>query len=529
MDHPAIQELANRRALLAGIGGVAAGAFLGAGRAEASPLNPPGPPAPTMKPLDEVEPRIPVGPDTTPGSGDDVFVIDQPGSYYLTSNIEVPSGGRGIVIQSAGVHLDLMGFAIRGLPGSLAGIRTLIPSGPPGRGVVIANGTIENLGLNGVFLTYPFSRVSRLVVRGCGGGAAPFDSYGVQMSTDSVVEDCIISGNFNVALSLGPNSLVARCQVNGNSIGIAATNYLVVQDTIVTNNGGVGVHVSLGFCHIDRVHAFQNGNTGIWAGGPSVISRCVANNNLGHGIRADSRSEVIACQAASNSESGIQGVGQDNIVADCSAASNGKIGFHLGIGAMVRRCEASQNGEQGILMGPAGSAAQCNVRSNSGTGIQTGDNCQVLENTIASGTDTGIFAGNGCTLSGNTISDNNGRGITLASSCTITDNTVTRNRGGGIRVVNDNTVKGNQVINNRNAENVGFGIRAEGAGNRIEANHMILNAPGLEVTSGANLIINNSTRANNPNYSVVGGNTFGPVVTSGTIGTSSNPHANYEF
>ncbi|MGI8603389.1 MAG: hypothetical protein ACR2OZ_10355 [Verrucomicrobiales bacterium] len=56
------------------------------------PLTPPGPPAPTMKTLQQVEPRTdlqstpaPAGVDTT--NADYHFIINQPGSYYLSAEI----------------------------------------------------------------------------------------------------------------------------------------------------------------------------------------------------------------------------------------------------------------------------------------------------------------------------------------------------------------------------------------------------------------------------------------------------------
>jgi hypothetical protein len=68
-------------------------------------LTPPGPPAPTMKTLDQVEPRTPIA------GGTSTVVISTAGSYYLAGNIAV-SSGNGVTITSSDVTLDLNGFGI---------------------------------------------------------------------------------------------------------------------------------------------------------------------------------------------------------------------------------------------------------------------------------------------------------------------------------------------------------------------------------------------------------------------------------
>src|SRR5690349_17632222 len=77
-------------------------------------LTPPGPPAPSLKTLDQVEPRIPVDATHTPGNGNNVFIINQSGSYYLTTNVVGVPSRNGISIQADNVTLDLRGFTLFG-------------------------------------------------------------------------------------------------------------------------------------------------------------------------------------------------------------------------------------------------------------------------------------------------------------------------------------------------------------------------------------------------------------------------------
>ena len=116
-------------------------------------LTPPGAPAPTMKSLDEIyakigtsDPRTPIATNTTPGDSGNSFIISQPGSYYLTTNLVGVSSKNGISIAANNVTLDLNGFALLGVSGSQNGIN--FPSGQTN--VTVRNGTVSGWGSYGV-------------------------------------------------------------------------------------------------------------------------------------------------------------------------------------------------------------------------------------------------------------------------------------------------------------------------------------------------------------------------------------------
>ena len=113
-------RLARVAAVLAVGGTIAALALAG-------PLDPPaGPVTSTYKTLGEIMPEIAINAANTPGDATCKFKITQPGSYYLPGNMLGDTGTHEIKIAlgpSGGhVSIDMRGFTLRGVPGSLNGI-----------------------------------------------------------------------------------------------------------------------------------------------------------------------------------------------------------------------------------------------------------------------------------------------------------------------------------------------------------------------------------------------------------------------
>ncbi|MCC5822089.1 MAG: right-handed parallel beta-helix repeat-containing protein [Phycisphaerales bacterium] len=394
----------DRRAMLAGLGGLAAGALL-AGKAHAGPLEPPtGPIAPTMKPLDEVEPRTPMLGRNFDFGGGGVFQITQPGSYYLTANSNSTGAFGVIAIAASNVTIDLMGFRLAGNSTTFQSAIQLSTGSGTLRNIVIRNGTIHDW--------------------------TNSNSYGVNLTNaeNCVIENLVLHNNRAGGVSVGPGSVIRHC---------IATNCLSGPAFLVAGGG-----------LIHNCNSQNNGRDGIVAGAGSSVLECVTRNN------------------------GFQGI-------------------NAGSGSTVLDCVARNNGREGIVIGNGGSIQKCTIDGN-----------------------------------GNTLER---RGITAGSRCSILENTISENTGGGIAASSDSTIIGNTIVNNRNASNQGSGIRVTGAGNRIEANNIVLQAPGIDAVGGGNLIIRNSLRAANPPFSLAGGNTTGPTVTSANIASSNNPHANYTF
>ena len=290
----------------------------------AGPLSPPaGPIAPTNKTLSEVEPRIAVNATNTPGDNDitpSLFKISQPGSYYLTGNITGVASKNGIEIAASNVTLDLNGFTLQGVAGSLDGVFVSVFA----LGVAVENGVAAGWGGDGVDLLNA-SKSTLRSVRANGNGLA-----GLTIGFSSVVDACVASGNGSTGISTGASCTIANSSAEGNSgSGISASTGVLIIACAARSNALFGVFASSG-SHVSQSTAASNTGDGFFLGSGSVISGCSATSNGDDGIAASSGGTIVDNAAAFNTGDGIQASG-DSLVRGNACASNGSAGNGAGI------------------------------------------------------------------------------------------------------------------------------------------------------------------------------------------------------
>ena len=141
---------------------------LGYWMTQAGPLDPP--PGPVTS-TGRFGPRTEINSTNTPGDSSSQFKITQPGSYYLGGNVTGVAGKNGISIDADDVTLDLNGFALLGVAGSLDGV--IAAEFPTLRtNLAIRNGTVADWGGNGIYIDLGFNiQIDKMrVARNTGNG-----------------------------------------------------------------------------------------------------------------------------------------------------------------------------------------------------------------------------------------------------------------------------------------------------------------------------------------------------------------------
>ncbi len=263
-------------------------------------ITPGGAPAPAFKTLQQIEPRVdlqnaPAAAVTTSNSSYH-YIINQPGSYYLTANVAATKT-HGIQINAAGVVLDLNGFEISRGSGTGGNGIEIVSSGHRAK---VVNGSIRGFsyGIRSLFFI--------VAPRGC------------------LFRDLAVSGCTSYGIYAGEGAVLESCQAHGNSgtaaihadIGASLTNC-----TAVSNTGTHGLHTDNNATLTNCAVYLHSGTTGIFAGPASTLLNCSAYGNTAtYGIQAEDGSSLTGCAVASN---------------------DGQYGIYAGSGSSLINCSAS--------------------------------------------------------------------------------------------------------------------------------------------------------------------------------------------
>ncbi|HEY5912188.1 MAG TPA: right-handed parallel beta-helix repeat-containing protein [Verrucomicrobiae bacterium] len=322
-----------------------------------------------MKTLAQIEPRTPVGAETTPGGASSLYSITQPGAHYLTANVLGVTNRYGIAIDADNVTLDLNGFALIGVTNSRAGIIIMNTSS----NICVRNGAIQGWGGAGMYM---------------GSG------YGC------IYEGLRLSGNGAEGLRAGLVSVVKACTAIGNSgVGISASMGSVVTGCAMRNNAGHGLLASNSGVLVSECNSLENGGDGFHGATSVSYKHCFARGNDGHGFYADTGSSFLECQASVNGTNGIHARARSFVLHnDCS--NNSAAG--IAVDADASRIEANTvtgNTGPGIKVnGTVNLIIQNSARGNGGTGnydIVSGNRVGIIVIPTVSGAITGNGPGFG--------------------------------------------------------------------------------------------------------------------------------------
>ncbi len=239
--------------------------------AMAGPLNPPpGPITATMKTLAEVEPRMAINATNTPGNAGAMFVISQPGSYYLSSDVTVEASKYGVQIAASDVTVDLNGFTIKGLTGSRAGVYGYTVNRP-----TIRNGRIVNTDSTGISLIHaPSSNqgavIENVVVEGC-------SSYGT-LVTGGTIRNCQFIQNGGGVWSDGLNDmLIEGCVAIRNTADGFSVRRATIKNCTASYNAGAGASIGTGL--VSNFTSDSNG-LGVVIDSGSVLDSVCSNSSV---------------------------------------------------------------------------------------------------------------------------------------------------------------------------------------------------------------------------------------------------------
>ena len=288
--------------------------------------------------------------------------------------------------------------------------------------------------------------------------------------------------------------------------------------------------------------SFQsNGGGGLRSNNPLYVENSNAGNNPLYGFSVDVNDPYLLAAEFRNVTVARCGVGLNcargryaNV--DCQISDCGGSGISMGQGCLIMsgtsitRCEGDGISSLNATL----HINDCDIRRNTGKAIRcvggtfNAENlfCEFNEGGGAQFIDTTTI-----TLKRCVFSDNDSDGVTVSSNVgpvrwMAPESLSHRNNGRGFHLEN---CAGPQYVRCQTSGNsgVGFSLASTVTGAHIEACASSGDAGGFSVQGTGNVVIACSAQIGPLGaYSIVAGNTAGPLVDSGNIGASCNPRAN---
>lgn len=302
----------------------------------AGPLNPPaGPVAPTLKTLNEVEPRMPV--QRLPVGGGALYAITEPGSYYLTENVKPSPGQSAIYIGVDRVTLDLNGFS---LDGNGLGKHAVVMEADI-RGTAIRNGFVRGF--------------AEIAING-------------EESDETTVESLMIFDSNQNAIFLRKRGMVRNCTIENASIGVFVGAQSIVTGCVV------------------------NANAGIAAGANSLVEDCAVDPQGGKGIVVGQNGRIEGCSVAAGATNGIES-GDNSVIRNCTVEGATLSGVNAGSHCLIEGVVSRDNAQHGFFMTNFTTITGCTARNNGQFGIFANSACRVINNVVYNNSTAGAFGG----------------------------------------------------------------------------------------------------------------------------------------
>ncbi|MBS0658997.1 MAG: hypothetical protein JSR82_12220 [Verrucomicrobia bacterium] len=502
-------------------------------------LAPDDEPSPSMKRLDQIEPRTDLA--RLPGDLTSLIVINNPGSYYLSSNLFGVGGKHGIRVNASDVTIDLRGFTLVGDATSLDAISCA------GARVTILNGSATNwrfgvdLGANGT--------VEQVKV-------AQNRAGGFRTSLPAALRQCVAATNGGDGFELGPSATLTSCHAETNAglgFRLGADAELLRCSSRANGTGGFSgpiVTASLTQC------SSVSDAAGFVVGPNSRLRECTVRQCIATSISAAQDSTLIHCQVY-GAETGTGIAGQDGCQYLHCSVSNAATGMQVTNASTLQACTVRNCPQGGIVAGDTCTLTNCVVRNCGVAGITVGANCTVSACTAQGGTlgivashgtivercsiqgttSHGIQAATNCRLASNICRTAGGSGIVTEISCILTDNIVTGTVLAGIQAGNSSQVLGNMATFAGGAGNPQPGIFLNGfcrAENNYAAANTSYGIRSLGNAGFADVLMRNFSRGNsggvggaqtNANYFPYPNTFVGPIINPADAGQL--PSANY--